>query len=391
MCQPSPLARCANHANKEAQTVADKMFKNFEDRVAIGDKIRDLKIEAQAMGLDEEAIMDPDTPGLEELNRLREEHERLTKENVENVKDTWENELHLDATPNGIKMLEKGVGRPGYSDSRLKNANALNAWQKKIRDLKDSNGNKLTAKGGNLDDRHKVYLQEFITARSEHKAAQDSSYEANRRLGILNTKLAQFETKNVGFQDVGDRRRGSQVAVNPEDADEVDHLERQKTRVLEMENQAHHDQVLARSKMNSLRKAIQINRKAQNKIALANAVAKQRETLDSVTEDLKKSKADLYEKSKAFMGAEGEEFTSATSKAYAVETGIKILEKHRAANPDNNRKALIGFSSEMHYLRNEAVAKAKDAEDRKDEYDEALYSGEASGISHLLWKIRNLS
>lgn len=390
MCQPAPLARCSNHAEKEAKSTENKIAKNYEERSAVNTKLRDLKIEAREMGFDEESMMDPETPNGAEIQKLHAEYERLEKENSENLKDTWEQELHLDATPNGIKNLEKEKGKPGYNAFRMKNATALNDWQKEIRNLKDSNGNKLTAKGGSLEDRHKVYLQEFISARSEHKAAQDNAYEADRQIGLINTKLAQFETRNVGFQETGDRRPGSLVAVNPEEEHQVDVLENQKTVALEMENQSHYDQVLARSKMNSLRKAILINRKAQHKEAEAKRKAEETATMEETVDLLKQKRNALYEHSKMYMGDGSEEFSRLTSKAYAVQQGTEILEKHRKANPGNEQKAVDAFRSEISYLHKEAVKNADDAAARKDEFEEANYRGEQGGLSLLLDKVRHL-
>lgn len=398
MCQPAPLARCSNHASKEAKQTADDLITNYEKRLEISEKIVEMKSQARDAGIDDKAIMDPNNSDLKELNNLREKYEGLEKEQSELVRDTWEHELHLDATPAGLKSLEKEKDKVGNGGFRLKNATALKEWQKGIRDLKDSEGNKLTEKGGSPDDRHKVYLQEFITARSEHKNAQDSAKEAARRLEHLNEKLDGFKTTNIGFKNVGDRRAGSRVAVNPNDAAEVDYLERQKTSVMTMETQAHYDQVLARAKMNRLRKAIQNNRKAQNKAAIVKqdkevAAAKYAENkliANGHSEDLKRASITLANEAKKSRAGSNDESIRLSAKADAVRFGSDLYEKYRSSSHGNEANAAKEFRADITARHSLAVQNVKTAKKEGNKIDEAIYTGEQGGLSLLLDKVREL-
>lgn len=389
MCQPAPLARCANHAKKDGKKLEEDLSRNYESLSAVSEKITELQKEASETGFDESSIMDQDTPGLEDLNKLRKQKEELIKEQHELIRDTWHVELQEDATPKGIEALKKGIGKPGYSHSRLNNAEALNEWQKKIQNLKDSDGNSLALKGGNLEERHKVYLQEFTEAKSEYKTATEVLEKSKERFEVLSTQVARFETTKIGFADPYGRKRGTVVAVNPEDMQEVDNLENQKLVAKELNEKAHYDQILARTKMIKLRKAIQNNRKAQKAKAIATEKSEQTAIVNDSVDTLKKNRAELYEHSKKYMGDGSEEFSRLTSKAYAIETGVKILEKHRLANPGDEPKAVAAFRSEISFLHKEATKKADQAVSQNDKFEEANYRGEQGGLSLLLDKVRN--
>lgn len=388
MCQPAPLARCANQATKDGKKLETDLGKNHQQRVQVEEKIEALEKEAKSLGFTPASIVDPETPGLEELNKLREDKTRLEKENFEIIKDTWEQELHYDATPKGIELLEKGKDMPGYSDARLKNANALNEWHKKIRNLKDSNGNKITSKEANLEDRHKAYMKEFSNARDNYQSAQGAAAESKRRIDIINKRLAVIPTETVAVNDPRGLKSGTRLAVHAGDAHEVALLEKQKESLIARANSAHYDQILERAKMNRLRKAIQNNKKTHSKAVVAERLEKDKHIMDDASDTFNRTQKALYERSKTYMGDGSEEFTRLTSKAYAVQTGAKILEKHRKANPGNERKAAEAFRSEVTYLHKEAVENAENAVDRNDEFEEAQYRGLQGGYSLLLDKVR---
>jgi hypothetical protein len=397
MCQAAPLARCASHIPKEKAKIEKSMIENSNQKLIISEEIVDLKRQARDAGMTAEEIMDRKNPAIAPINRKRMEWDRLDYKSNELVRDSWEQELHMDATPTGRKALENDpdAAMRGF---RLKNAAAMNAWHKSLRDAKDANGNKILSKEGDSDERRALLVKEAKAAKEGFQNAKAEQATAFERIDSLNEQLDQYETKTLGFKDPNypNNRSFSRVALNEKDQDEVDYLERQKTSCLTVQKQAHHTQVLERAKLNRLRKAIQLEDEKQEKVAEAKKAEQQRVerykenkfVAAQYSEDLEKASVKLAWASRD--AKDSDESMRLSSKAAAVKTSMERYKKFREESHGNEANAVEAFRKATFESNANARKLLKEAEEAGNKSDILIYTGERQGISLVLDKIRSL-
>lgn len=397
MCQAAPLARCASHIPKEKAKIEKLMVENSNQKLKISEELVDLKRQARDAGMTAEEIMDRSNPAIAPINRHRIEWNRLDYKSNELVRDSWEQELHMDATPTGRKALENDpdAAMRGF---RLKNAAALNAWHKSLREAKDSDGNKILSKEGNPAARRALLVKEAKAAKEGFQNAKAEQATAFDRIDSLNEQLDQFETKTLGFKDPAhpNSRSFSRVAVNEKDSEEVDYLERQKTSCLTMQKQAHHSQVLERAKLNRIRTAIRLEDEKQEKIATAKKEEAQRVAnykenkvvAGQYTEDLEKASVKLAWSARD--AKDSDDSMRLSSKAAAVKTSMERYKKFREESHGNEANAVEGFRQATLNSHTNAKKLLQEAEKAGNKSDIIIYTGERQGLSLVLDKIRSL-
>lgn len=397
MCQAAPLARCASHIPKEKEKIDKEMTDNYNTRLTIAEEITDLKRKARDSGVPEDEINDRSNTKFRRLNSLRAEWDRLDYKNNELTRDTWEQELHYDATPTGRKELENDpdAAMKGF---RLKNADAMNAWHKSLRGMKDSNGNKLLSKEGDSEERRSVLVKEAKAAKEGFKAEGRQQQVAIERIELINEQLDKYETKMVGHKDAKypNHRSFSRVAVHEKDREEVEYLERQKTSCLTMQRQAHHNQVFERAKLNRLRKAIELEDTKQEKAATAKKEEAQRVAqyaenkviAGQYTEDLEKASVKLVWSARD--AQDPDENMRLAAKAAAVKTSTDRYKTFRNECHGNEAKAVENFRQKTLESRETAKKLLAEAEKEGNKSDILIYTGERQGLSLVLDKIRSL-
>lgn len=397
MCQAAPLARCASHIPKEKEKIDREMTENYNTRLSIAEEITDLKRQAREAGFTEEEINDRSNTKTGRLNRLRAEWDRLDYKNNELTRDTWEQELHYDATPTGRKELENDpdAAMKGF---RLKNADAMNAWHKSLRSAKDSNGNKLLSKEGDSDERRALLVKEAKAAKEGYKAEGRQQQVALDRIELINEQLDKYETTMVGHKDkkYPNHRSFSRVAVNEKDREEVEYLERQKTSCLTMQKQAHHNQVFERAKLNRLRTAIRLEDEKQEKAITAKKEEAQRVAqyaenkviAGQYTEDLEKASVKLVWSARD--AKDPDENMRLAAKAAAVRASSKRYKTFREECHGNEANAVENFRNKTNESYLNARKLLAEAEKEGNKSDILIYTGERQGLSLVLDKIRSL-
>lgn len=397
MCQAAPLARCASHIPKEKEKIDKEMTDNYNKRLTIAEEITDLKRQARDKGIPDDEINDRNNAKFRRLNNLRAEWDKLDYKNNELTRDTWEQELHYDATPTGRKELENDpdAAMKGF---RLKNADAMNAWHKNLRSLKDSNGNKLLSKEGDSDERRSLLVKEAKAAKEGYKAEGKQQQVAIDRIETLNEQLDKYETTMVGHKDpkYPNHRSFSRVAVNEKDREEVEYLERQKTSCLTMQKQAHHNQVLERAKLNRLRKAIELEDAKQEKATEAKKAETQRKekyaenkvVAAQYTEDLEKASVKLVWSARD--AQDPDENMRLAAKAASVKTSMERYKTFRSECHGDESNAVERFREKTFESHANAKKLLAEAEKEGNKSDILIYTGERQGLSLVLDKIRSL-
>lgn len=397
MCQAAPLARCASHVPKEKEKIEKSMVENYNARLKISEEITDLKREARDKGVPDSEINDRSNSKFKRLNGLRSEWDRLDYKNNELTRDSWEQELHYDATPTGRKELENDpdAAMRGF---RLKNAEAMNAWHKSLRAEKDSAGNKLFSKEGDSDERRALLVREAKAAKLGYQTEKRQQEVALERIELINEQLDKFETKTLGFKDPNypNHRSFSRVAVNEKDKEEVEYLERQKTSCLTMQKQAHHNQVLERAKLNRVRTAIRVEDEKQEKVAEAKKAEKQRAekyqenkvVASQYTEDLEKASVKLVWSARD--AQDPDENMRLAAKAAAVKTSTERYKTFRNECHGNEANAVESFRKKTLESHSNAKKLLAEAEKEGNKSDILIYTGERQGLSLVLDKIRSL-
>lgn len=398
MCQAAPLARCANHTKKELAKVEKQSIDLSGQKLSLSEEIVDLKSQARADGFSEDEIMDRSNPKLSRLNKVRREWDRLDYKSNELVRDTWEQELHMDATPTGRKELEANPGLP-MQGFRLKNADAMNKWHKTLREAKDSNGNKILSPEADAEERRAFLLKEAKAAKEGYRHENRQQEVALERIELINEQLDKYETRTLGPKDPKKpgQRAYSRVAVHDKDQEEVDYLERQKSSCIVMQQQAHHNQVLERAKLNRVRKAIQLDDEKQEKIQDAKRAEEQRAIkyaenkviASQYSEDLEKASVKLVWSSRD--AKDPDESMRLSAKAAAVKTSSDRYKEFRSATHGDEAKAVASFRAKTEESYFNARRLQEEAEKSGNKSDLLIYTGERQGLSLVLDKIRSLS
>lgn len=397
MCQAAPGPRCANHAKKERDKITKESIELSTQKLAISEEIVDLKNQARSAGFTEEEIMDRSNTKTGRLNGLRAEWDRLDRKSNELVRDTWEQELHMDATRTGRKALEADDDAP-LKGFRLKNADAMNAWQKAMRETKDSQGNKILSVKADRAEYRAFLAEEAKKAKEAFKNEGRQQDIALDRIELLNDELDKFNTRTLSAKDARKpgQRAFSRVAVDPKDQEEVEYLERQKSSCIVMQQQAHYNQVLERAKLNRVRKAMQNEDAKQEKVAATKMeedrrVAKYAENkviAGQYSEDLEKASVKLTWASRD--ATNEDERMRLAAKAAAVKTSSDRYKEFRANSHGNEAQAVKEFRAKTEESYANAKKLQAEAEASGDKTDHLIYTGERQGLSLVLDKIRSL-
>ena len=397
MCQAAPGSRCANHAKKERDKIAKESIELSSQKLAISEEIVDLKNEARFSGFSDEEIMDRSNEKLGRLNSLRNEWDRLDRKSNELVRDTWEQELHMDATRTGRKELEADEDAP-LKGFRLKNADAMNAWQKSLRETKDSKGNKILSKDADRSEYRAFLVDQAKKAKEGFKNESRQQDIALDRIELLNEELDKFNTRTLSHKEARKpgQRAFSRVAVDPKDQEDVDYLERQKSSCIVMQQQAHYGQVLERAKLNRIRKAIQIEDEKQEKIAAAKQEETRRATkyaenkvvAGQYSEDLDRASVKLAWSARDAVNPD--ERMRLSSKAEAVKVSSERYNEFRSKSNGNEANAVKEFRAKTEESYATAKKLQEEAEASGNNFDRLIYTGERQGLSLVLDKIRSL-
>lgn len=399
MCQAAPLARCSNHAQKAIDETNLSLAKNSDERLALSEALVKGKKEAREAGFTQEQIMNETTPGLEGIQKIRRDYDQAERDATSLHRDIAEQELHLDATPKGRKALEENENA-AYRGFRLKNAKALNEWHKRLRDTDDSNGVRIVDKKSDPAERREFLGKEYAQARKEYNNAIAAGDFADEKIEKLNEEFSKYNTYTVGLRDPQGRRVGTRVAVegsSTEDAEEVDYLSRQRSSALTGRQQSHHDQILARAKLNSIRKALHVDAKRKGtqkkKQAETDAVeyralnAERRVQATQIVDDLKGTHMRMVNHAKGYQGDDQNESLRLSAKASAINDGTRLLETYREMHRGNEARAFTEFRADLSRRKQEVT---KEAENATSETDRAMYSGAQGGFSLVLDKTRGI-
>lgn len=192
MCQPSPLNRCSSDAS-EAYEKSQASFQNavleekeiqaqlksahanysfvtgYESSVRYGKSgsfgsEKDPKI--RAAGREIKKTLKAWDDAKEKIATYR--HDVLVKR------------MHFDSTPAGNEELLRDTEDPDQQ-ARLKVAATLQAWQQKVGEIKDGDGNAIASKKGKSSPEAKpVFIKLLSNARSNHSQVKKSFDTANR-------------------------------------------------------------------------------------------------------------------------------------------------------------------------------------------------------------------
>lgn len=396
MCQAAPLPRCSHHADVKLKELDQELVELSHKKLAVSEKVVELKRQARKDGYTDKQIMDQKTAGLEELNKSRREYDQLERDTQITVRDSWEQELHKDATPTGRKALENDENS-ALRGFRLKNAKKLNAWHKSVRQATDSDGIPFTSKDSDPEERYTFYGKEFAKARQEYKDATSYGEELQNRMEKVNAELDTYETSMVGRNDPQGRKPFSRVAKHPEDAEEVEYLERQKASVIAGVHTSHHEQVLARAKMGRLHSAIKVEkerRKKEQTVQNKENLAKLKEhrgylkhRTPELREELKKDRMTLADMAKRKSNSSDNDNVRLSAKSAAVETSLQLLDKYQDSHRGAPEQGYVAMRKELNDKRLECIA---EADNSKNDVDRAIWAGAQGGYSLVLDKIKSL-
>jgi hypothetical protein len=403
MCQAAPLPRCSNHALKAKADIEQTIDRNNEKTLALSRELVEAKRQARYAKFTDEQIMAGDTPGLEHIQKIREAHAAIEREQMSLGRDIAEQELHLDATPKGRKALEEDENA-AYRGFRLKNVRALNDWHKSIRDTTDSKGVRITDKDADPKARREFLGKELVKAREDYNNAIAAHKFADEKREKINEEAFKHEVRTVGLNDPQGRRFGTWIAkdgASKDEQEEVEYLSRQKSSAMTGLQQAHHDQILARAKVNSIRKALQDEKNREAKAAKKNATAKQEQEFlarrradnrvkaEAAVADMKDTRLRMMNYAKGYKGTMNEELRI-SAKASTVSDSTRLLDTYRDLSHGDDAKAVKEFRTEIKRRKDDAEKEADTAKASGNLTDEAMYRGAQSGFSLVLDKVREL-
>lgn len=401
MCQAAPLPRCSNHSLKAKADIEQTISDNNEKTLELSVALVDAKRKARVNGFTNEQIMAGDTPGLEHIKKIREDHAALEREQMKLGRDIAEQELHLDATPKGKKALEEDENAP-FRGFRLKNVNALNEWHKRLRATNDSNGVRIVDKEADTEERRAFLGEELVKARSDYNNAVAAMKDADERREKLNDEAGEIGARSVALGDPQGRRFGTWVAkdgASKEEQEEVEYLSSRKSSAMTALQQSHHDQILARAKIGSIKKAFEEEKKRQAKQnskteepAKDAAYYRQLEAENKVKaqskiEDLKSLHMKLANDAKADTNGDMGESILRSARASAVGDGLRLLETYREMNRGNEARAFAQFREDLTSRKEQTLAEASKA---KNITDWSMYSGANSGFALVLHRAEGI-
>jgi hypothetical protein len=247
MCNPKPLGRCSSHAKPEIS----KNYNVFAKATAARGAAKNGLLIAEASLKEAFAFRDnnPDDAYAEDdiqkaskkvdaaQAKLEKAHQKVVVANEEYK----QSEIINDATLTGRKHLKSHPDYPEFP-MRLRIAEKMNDWDKRVRNLKDSNGIKIVSKEGKFSPEAPAVFKELLLEAEAGKAAAEvnekNAYAKERDLKL---KLAQQDNELSALANKPDVHWDSWNAQSEKSKETMEAIKQAKSEALEfrMEQRMH--------------------------------------------------------------------------------------------------------------------------------------------------------
>lgn len=201
MCNPKPLSRCSSHAKPEISKTYNVFAKSTAARGAAKNSLHIAETSLkEAVSFQEK---NPADPYAEDDIKKAAKKVELAQVKLEKAQqkaslaneEYKQSEIINDATLTGRKHLKNHPEFPEFP-MRLRVAEQMNEWDKRVRNMKDSNGVKIVSKEGKFSPEAPTVFKELIVEAEAGKAAA----EANEKNAFvkereLKLKLAQQDNE----------------------------------------------------------------------------------------------------------------------------------------------------------------------------------------------------
>jgi hypothetical protein len=192
MCQPSPLNRCSSDASAAYEKSQSDFTKAIQDEKTIQLSLKSAHANYTAVsglelnikyGKSGEFGSEKD-PKIRAAGREIRKNLKAWDEAKEDIAkcrhDVLVKRMHFDSTPAGNEELINDSEDPDQQ-ARLKIVATLQAWQQKVAEIKDADGNAIASKKGKASPEAKpVFAKLLSNARSNHSQVKKSFETANR-------------------------------------------------------------------------------------------------------------------------------------------------------------------------------------------------------------------
>lgn len=180
MCQAAPLPRCSSKAKK-------KLASLLTDAESAQSKLVDLSEEIQSTKRANRGNLE-DPKVVRKLKALTAEHDLMDKKKKSIEADMREQQLQVDASPQGIKILETKVS-PYVPSYRLDNAKRLAQWHDEMRNATDIKGIRFIYKESDPTERKEFYLKELAKAKSDYEHEANIAKKGQKEYESLGNEL----------------------------------------------------------------------------------------------------------------------------------------------------------------------------------------------------------
>lgn len=200
MCNPKPLSRCSSHAKPEISKTYNAFTKATAARALVKRSLlvseNSLK---EAVKFKENNPADPyaDDDIAKATKKVEVAQEKLKKADDKVVaanEDHRQSQIIQDATLTGRKHLKEHPDFPEFP-MRLRIAEQMNEWDKRVRAMKDSNGVKIVSKEGKFSPEAPTAFKELIVEAEAGQAAAEVN-EKNAQVKERDLKLKLREQDN---------------------------------------------------------------------------------------------------------------------------------------------------------------------------------------------------
>lgn len=224
MCQAYPLPRCINHA---AKTVDHEIAKYQSLHRQLSQKEREYTSLHDKTSLTAEHI--------------KHECQQLKKDTDTQAWVVWIAEVHKDATLTGYRQLKDDPQAPNQV-SRLRNAELLRAWHKRLRQTRDKDGHKLFT-----PEADKTFKAEFLRTELDETLTQSLQEQAAYHRNNVILQHLKYEQQHQPTDE--NSFHGARQRAQENDAQAL----KEHTRIL-MKN--HYAILLLRAKLELLEKVV---------------------------------------------------------------------------------------------------------------------------------------
>lgn len=201
MCNPKPLSRCSSHAKPEISKTYNAYAKSITARGAAKNNLLIAKASLkEAVDFRDNNPADPYAEddiekATKKVEIAENKLEKATQKALLANEEYKQSEIINDATLTGRKHLKNHPEFPEFP-MRLRIAEKMNDWDKRVRNMKDSNGVKIVSKEGKFSPEAPSVFKELITEAEAGKAAAEvnekNSFVKERELKL---KLAQQDNE----------------------------------------------------------------------------------------------------------------------------------------------------------------------------------------------------